>query len=78
MLGLFDIFLVFVLKFNVLLDLVFDQLMLLGKCLLKTIYSILLQVEVVTHPRVLILIAFELSSENSVLFAHLVYERFGF
>ncbi len=78
MLGLFDIFLVFVLKFDVLLHLVFDQLMLLGKRPLKTIDFVLLQVEVVTHPRVLILIAFEFFPKNGVLFTHLVYKRFDF
>ena len=65
--SLLDILLILMLQLNVILDLVLDELMLIGKGLLEYINPILLLIQVIIDPLILMLIILEFILQDCVL-----------
>lgn len=65
--SLLDILLILMLQLNVILDLVLDELMLIGKGLLEYINPILLLIQVIIDPFILMLVILEFILQNCVL-----------
>lgn len=65
--SLFDIFLVLMLQFYVILDLILDEFMLIGKCFLQYIDPTLLLVQVIIYPLILMLVILEFILQDCVL-----------
>lgn len=63
----FDILLVLMLQFYVILDLILDKFMLVGKCFLQYIDPILLLIQVIIDPLILMLVILEFILQDSVL-----------
>lgn len=65
--SLLDILLILMLQLNVILDLVLDELMLIGKGLLEHIDPILLLIQVIIDPLILMLVILEFILQDCVL-----------
>lgn len=65
--SLLDILLILMLQLNVILDLVLDELMLIGKGLLEYIDPILLLIQVIIDPFILMLVILEFILQDCVL-----------
>ena len=78
MLSLLQILFIFMFQLDILLYLILYELMLLSEGAFEIIDFVLFQIQVIPHPCVFILVAFELLPQNCVFFTHFIYERLNF
>ena len=76
MFGLFEVLLVLMFKFDIILDIIFDLLMFLSEGSFKIIDFILFLFKVIADSCVILFISLQFLLQNCVLLVHLVDESF--
>ena len=76
MFGFFQVLLVLMFEFDIVLDIIFDLFMFLSECSFKVVDFVLFLLKVIADSCVVFFVSFQFLLQNRVLFVHLVYEGF--